>query len=599
MASTPLCDFCEELIKTLCSKPSNPSSSHHPFPHHSYTRVKQTNPYDTAPNCDLCKLLTHVDSVRLFLGSCEFPGEWTVIFRRSHARGHAGPISYLSLWIQGFELEFSVWIDDENSTTGDLDISTERPIFTNDPHEAVPLIKRWLQGCLLHHDDCLQTICGQRIDRGENATLPTRVLSVKEPGYVKLLESNGLKGRYCALSHCWGSPNNRPLRTVKENLEIHLAGIPLSKLPKTFLEATILTRELGIDYLWIDSLCIVQDDPDDWFREAQVMGSVYEKAILMMSASGSSDSSGGCFVAERAEDTPAVTIFVKTNDKQMTRLHIRLISEAPAKPWYGPLASRGWTKQELYLSRRRVFFMPGGMSWACRTIAMDERSTKTDLQIYDYLSWPSFLVEYTRSKLTFVSDRLPAIQGIMTEMKKAQNGRCFFGVWDTDLLVQCLWISLVDTPLNDVLPDIPSWSWARSGGAKQWLIDGEHAVSEARVGFQGNEPSILSVSGLLRTIDRSTPVNECCVAKFAYFTYFTNGTDFTNNHAGLAEFSLIKNPNGKLRRPCAVFQDKSGQVLGFGIFDAQTTSCCVFAFWASRERDAKDPLYDRYVSYLT
>ncbi|TRX92944.1 hypothetical protein FHL15_006082 [Xylaria flabelliformis] len=531
-------------------------------------KVKQTDPYDTAPNCDLCKLLIHVDSVRHFLGSCEFPGEWTVIFRRSHAHGYAGPISYLSLWIQGFELEFSVWVDDGNPITGDLDISTEQPLFTNDPREAVPLIKRWLQGCLLNH--------------------------VKEPGYVKLLESNGLKGRYCALSHCWGSPNNRPLRTVKENLESHLAGIPLSKLPKTFLEASILTRELGIDYLWIDSLCIVQDDPDDWFREAQVMGSVYEKAILMISASGSSDSSGGCFVAERPGDTPATVILAKTDDEHITRLNIRLISEAPARPWYGQLASRGWTKQELYLSRRRVFFMPDGMSWACRAIAMDERSTKTDLQIYDYLSWPSFLVEYTRSKLTIVSDRLPAIQGIITEMTKAQRGQCFFGVWDTDLVVQCLWISLVDTPLNDVLPNIPSWSRARTGGAKQWLIDGEHATSEARVGFRDNGPMILSVSGLLRTIGRSTPVNECCVAKFTYFTYFTNGTGFTNNHAGLAEFSLIKNPNGELRRPCAQFQDKRGRVLGFGIFDAQTTSRCVFALWASRERDAKDPLYDRH-----
>ncbi|KAI0552505.1 heterokaryon incompatibility protein-domain-containing protein [Xylaria curta] len=593
MAGTQLCEFCEELIKTLCSKPSNPSFSNHPFPHHSYTRVKQSNPYDTALNCDLCKLITCVDSVRHFLGSCDFPGEWTVIFRRSHAHGRAGPISYLSLWIQGFELEFSVWADEENATSGHLDISTERPIFTNDPYEAVPLIRRWLQGCLLHHDDCLQTICGQTIDRGEHVALPTRVLSVKEPGHVKLLESRGLKGRYCALSHCWGSLNNRPLRTVKENLKTHLAGISLSKLPKTFLEAAVITRELGIDYLWIDSLCIVQDDPDDWFREAQVMGSVYEKAILMISASGSSDSSGGCFVAERPEDAPAADIYVKTDNEQITRLRIRLISDAPAKPWYGPLASRGWTKQELYLSRRRVFFMPGGMSWACRTIAMDERSTKTDLQIYDYLSWPSFLVEYTRSKLTIITDRLPAIQGIITEMKKARKGRCLFGVWDADLVVQCLWISLIDMPLSDVLPDIPSWSWAQTGGAKQWLIDGEHPISEARISFYDDEPTVLSVSGLLREIDQSTPVNECCVAKFAYFTYFTNGTDFTNNHAGLAEFTLIKNPNGELRRPCVQLQDKSGQILGFGIFDAQKASRCVFAFWASRERDAKDPLYDR------
>ncbi|KAI0459846.1 heterokaryon incompatibility protein-domain-containing protein [Xylaria acuta] len=309
------------------------------------------------------------------------------------------------------------------------------------------------------------------------------MLSVKNPGHVKLLESHGLKGRYCALSHCWGSPGNQPLRTVKENLKIHLTGIPFSKLPKTFLEASIITRELGVDYPWIDSLCIVQGDPGDWFREAQFMVSIYEKAILMISASRSSDSSGGCFVIERPEDTPAAAIFVKTDDEQIACLNIRPILQAPAKPWYGPLASEGWTKQECYLSRRRVSFMPGGINSACRTIAMDERSTETDLEIYDYLSWPSFLAEYTISKLTIVSDRLPAIQGIVTEMEKTRKGQCFSGVWDTDLLVQCLWISLIDTALNDVLPDVPSWSWARTSGAKQWLIDGEDAICEVRSVF--------------------------------------------------------------------------------------------------------------------
>lgn len=69
----------------------------------------------------------------------------------------------------------------------------------------------------------------------------------------------------------------------------------------------MITRGLGVDYLWIDALCIVQDDRDEWLRKAEVMGSVYEKATLMISASGSSDANGGCFVTKRSEANNSLT----------------------------------------------------------------------------------------------------------------------------------------------------------------------------------------------------------------------------------------------------------------------------------------------------
>lgn len=467
-------------------------------------------------------------------------------------------------------------------------MSTERPIFTNNPYEAVPLISKWLRECMRFHNKCLQTVCGQTIDQGEYVTLPARVLSVTNLGHVKLLESHGLKGRYCALSHCWGSPDNQPLRTVKENFDVHLAGIPFSKLPKTFQEASIITRRVGSDYLWIDSLCIVQDDPDDWFREAQVMGSIYEKAIIVLSASGSSDSSGGCFGGERPEDTPTASIFVKPDYEHIIRLNLRLLSQSLATPVVGPLASRGWALQERYLARRKVFFMPRGISWACHTMAMDERSISADLGIYDYTSWPLFLEQYTRSKLTIVSDRLSAIQGIVTEMKKARKGQYFFGVWDTDLVVQCLWISCCNTALNDVLPDIPSWSWARTGGAKLWPISLRHdAVSEVRADVRDDEPEILSVSGLLGVIDRSTRVNNCCVD-----SYISVSRLYLHNLGLLPEEDLLFETNSGEPRCPYVLQDRSGQVLGLGVFDAQIASDCVFAFWASRRREIEN-LEDR------
>ncbi|KAI0435659.1 heterokaryon incompatibility protein-domain-containing protein [Xylaria telfairii] len=378
MASTPLCDFCEELIGRLFNPQSYP-----------YSLMMRTSLYDTATNCALCRLITRADSTHHVFRRLKFPVFITVGYLRSYAPGQsAPPVTKLKLSIDDkHPMEFSIWVDEGNQTPRDLGISTERPIFTNNPYEAVPLISKWLRECLLSHDDCLKTVCGQPISQGEYVTLPTRALCVTNLGHIKLLESRGLKDRYCALSHCWGSPDNQPLRTVKENLKTHLAGIPFSKLPKTFQEACIITRGLGVDYLWIDSLCIVQDDPDDWFHEAQIMGSIYEKATLMISASGSSDSNGGCFVVERSEDTPTASIFVKTNDEHIIRLNLRLIPQATNDPAHGPLASRGWALQERYLARRMVFFMPGGISWHCHNTTLDEQSSRAYFELFEHLSW--------------------------------------------------------------------------------------------------------------------------------------------------------------------------------------------------------------------
>ena len=78
---------------------------------------------------------------------------------------------------------------------------------------------------------------------------------------------------YAALSHCWGKV--RPLTTTSTNLNQHLISIPLSSMPEMFQDAVIASRELGIRYLWIDSLCIIQDSVEDWELECSKMGRVY------------------------------------------------------------------------------------------------------------------------------------------------------------------------------------------------------------------------------------------------------------------------------------------------------------------------------------
>jgi hypothetical protein len=109
-----------------------------------------------------------------------------------------------------------------------------------------------------------------------------------------VLPMKGEKGHYLALSHCWGpSVSGERLITTKATLKSRLKSIPLSKMPSNFFDATIITRKLGYRYLWIDSLCIIQDSRGDWETESANMGNIYTNASLTLAAAAAKDSDGG------------------------------------------------------------------------------------------------------------------------------------------------------------------------------------------------------------------------------------------------------------------------------------------------------------------
>jgi hypothetical protein len=124
--------------------------------------------------------------------------------------------------------------------------------------------------------------------------LPTRVLDVaSNRDIVFLCESTRQKDKYIALSHTWGTTHRLTLTT--SNLAALKDGVLLSQLPKTFRDAAEIARQLKISYVWIDSLCIIQDDPTDWEVEASRMGDVYANSYLSIAALSSKDDSSGCF----------------------------------------------------------------------------------------------------------------------------------------------------------------------------------------------------------------------------------------------------------------------------------------------------------------
>ncbi|KAK3938227.1 heterokaryon incompatibility, partial [Diplogelasinospora grovesii] len=105
-----------------------------------------------------------------------------------------------------------------------------------------------------------------------------------------------------ALSHCWCK--HRLLTTRKENISEHCKEIQFASLPETFQDAVTVTRTLGVQYLWIDSLCIIQDDPDDWRRGSVQMGSIYRDAAITIAASGAKDGTEGCFMPRPTPSAP-------------------------------------------------------------------------------------------------------------------------------------------------------------------------------------------------------------------------------------------------------------------------------------------------------
>jgi hypothetical protein len=264
-----------------------------------------------------------------------------------------------------------------------------------------------------NHDDA---ICPPIADNDR----PTRLIDVgladgsEEPRLVQ--PPKGEKGRYLALSHCWGvSTIKERLTTTLATLDCRLETIPVSLMSANFYDATIITRRLGYRYLWIDSLCIIQDSVEDWEVESQNMGNIYMNASLTIAAGAAKDSDGGMLRNEnRAEDLearfepsrwflqdrPVMGLYalqdakprdkVDTDiakDKKAKYFHLKIyggkgsptVTLEPWLPfsdkegnWYqctvaGPLAARGWCLQERLLSHRILYYGVRQIYWQCAT----------------------------------------------------------------------------------------------------------------------------------------------------------------------------------------------------------------------------------------
>jgi hypothetical protein len=150
------------------------------------------------------------------------------------------------------------------------------------------LLRAWLEWCDEHH----------RCKRPDHERkIPTRLLNVADPENLRLISGEQIGvGNYVALSHCWGKLTDEEKQrycTTKQNIDRRREGFKIDELPKTFQHAVEAARGLSVQYLWIDSLCIVQEDEEDWKQESKRMEDVYASAYCTFAATSAVNSKSG------------------------------------------------------------------------------------------------------------------------------------------------------------------------------------------------------------------------------------------------------------------------------------------------------------------
>ncbi|KAH8587072.1 heterokaryon incompatibility protein-domain-containing protein [Bisporella sp. PMI_857] len=233
---------------------------------------------------------------------------------------------------------------------------------TNSPANLI-LAKIWLSNCLRDHEECSSILL--------RSILPRRVIDVSDPEAPFLCIPNGQYERYMTLSYKWGDSAKYMTTTGNENR--HYQAISLKLLPWTFREAIYITHWLGIRFLWIDALCIIQDSIEDVQQEIAVMDEIYRNSTLTIFAAGGDNANSGLSVDRNPFWNKPCELFLRTTASgHYTEGHVTVTLDH-FQPETLPLSERGWVLQEEILSRRGLIFSNTQLSWRCLCATASER----------------------------------------------------------------------------------------------------------------------------------------------------------------------------------------------------------------------------------
>jgi hypothetical protein len=363
-------------------------------------------------------------------------------------------------------------------------------------------IRTWLSDCTGHEKCNLDISSGGKIDN-RNVPLPARCIHVPSGDQgVHLEETSGKRGAYITLSHRWNE-ETEICKTKKGNYNFRLDGI-FGGLPALFHNIFHVAKQLGIRYVWIDSLCIVQDDKVDWEREAPKMSQYYQFSTLSVAGTEPSQEYG--LFTQFPDDYQPWSRLARLPYRDASGRHCgwfyiykrkhEIHKQYEHEIKNSELLQRGWIVQEWILSRRILWFTPNGLYWECvsepartsfgekldkyhrntQNIPLELKTSFDFSQGDSYDHWyrmvemyaPTFLSKVAQDRMLALSSLARAIQGRLKHENQSQKevsdqtnlaGAYCAGLWLQDIHRGLLWTMTSRIDVSPKLENAASWSW--------------------------------------------------------------------------------------------------------------------------------------------
>ncbi|UPL02287.1 hypothetical protein LCI18_013221 [Fusarium solani-melongenae] len=327
----------------------------------------------------------------------------------------------------------------------------------------IELIHTWIRECDVNHGDHCQRSC---LPGESYLGLPRWLIHVG----AKRLVPFDPACRYVALSYVWGSTDCNEPQLLLDNLlafqDVGSLEAMWEQLPRTIRHSIDFVRQIGEEYLWVDRLCIVQNDDVSKQEQISHMAFIYGSAYFTLVAAAAYRASEGLKGIKGAMP-PMVS------DSWSAGGHYGLVA---GSAWN----RRGWTLQELVFSQRSLFFHDNAVTWECHCAVWHEHTPLEDLSMknclgtyasdtrgFHYSPWPNLedfyqlAASYSRRQLTFPTDILPAFTGITTALTRSFPGGFLFGLPEVAFDVALLWRTTGGASFRHQVgaASVPSWSW--------------------------------------------------------------------------------------------------------------------------------------------
>ncbi|KDQ31767.1 hypothetical protein PLEOSDRAFT_153982 [Pleurotus ostreatus PC15] len=351
-------------------------------------------------------------------------------------------------------------------------IGRQDPLQKITPSVDYALCTKLIAACALHES------CRPHQEVG----LPTRLIDCSEPDNPRVVITAGQRGFYATLSYVWGGA--QPQQLTKATLTAYIQRIT-TPLPQTIEDAIFVTHQLGLPYLWVDALCIIQDSDDDKLQELGHMHDIYEHEHVMLTPEFAYSAREG-FLPERR---PPMRLPFYTPIGRMGTMLLRAQASESLLAYESintrvPIFTRAWCFQENTLAPRSVIFCFPEVYFRCRSTrakvtedanpSRDINSSDVSLLFPKALPeegrmslglqslWYRMVLDYSERLLSFPADKLNAIAGVAEAFHMAGAGEYLAGLWRSTLLEDLMWITSDHGSQPSARPEYraPSWSWA-------------------------------------------------------------------------------------------------------------------------------------------